>query len=209
MPAVPQIATTAALDLNAVPADFDLTGTQTITSIALAEGEVRSGRAAGSFTINTGGPIVAVKPNDRLFFRGEAGGAARYWVFSAQVQGTQPWLPELRFNGGNTGLTHVTQKGSFSQLGNMVFLNGNIQLSNRGSSTGYARIINLPVAPRPEANFWWCGTIGLTTVPAARCMLRGAPIELNFYKSDGTILMHTDFTNSSEMIFSVAYETLA
>ena len=54
------------------------------------------------------------------------------------------WTPAITFGGGNTGLTYQYQVGRYIKIGNMVHIKFGIRLSNRGSSTGGARVIGLP-----------------------------------------------------------------
>ena len=54
------------------------------------------------------------------------------------------WTPGITFGGGNTGLTYQYQVGRYIKIGNMVHIKFGIRLSNRGSSTGGARVTGLP-----------------------------------------------------------------
>jgi hypothetical protein len=49
------------------------------------------------------------------------------------------WTPQLLFNGSSTGITYVVPPtATYNQFGNIVFINGSIQLSNIGSFAGDA-----------------------------------------------------------------------
>jgi len=54
------------------------------------------------------------------------------------------YVPVLSFGGGTTGITYGIQTGNYFQIGNLVFVNIQITLTNKGSSTGLASI-TLPV----------------------------------------------------------------
>lgn len=58
------------------------------------------------------------------------------------------WTPLVTFGGGNTGLTYAIQTGTYEKLvsrtGTWVSINGTVQLSAKGSSTGTMLITNLP-----------------------------------------------------------------
>ncbi len=58
---------------------------------------------------------------------------------------TGSFTPILQFGGGTTGITYTTQIGEYTQIGNVVFYQLYILLSNKGSSTGNATIVGLPV----------------------------------------------------------------
>ena len=57
---------------------------------------------------------------------------------------TTAWIPAITFGGGNTGITYSIQSGSYNRIGNVVFYRFTINLSNKGSSTGAAKITGLP-----------------------------------------------------------------
>ena len=46
------------------------------------------------------------------------------------------WTPTLNFAGGTTGITYSTQTGIYVKVGQLVAVQCNITLSNKGSSTG-------------------------------------------------------------------------
>lgn len=54
------------------------------------------------------------------------------------------WTPGVSFGGGTTGITYTTQSGIYIKIGQLVFCSYTIVLSNKGSSTGTARITGLP-----------------------------------------------------------------
>ena len=56
------------------------------------------------------------------------------------------WTPAISFGGGTTGITYSSQYGKYTKTGNMVTVSGRIALTNKGSSSGTARITGLPYA---------------------------------------------------------------
>lgn len=54
------------------------------------------------------------------------------------------WIPTLSFAGASVGITYSTQIGNYTQIGNIVYYYFNVVLTNKGSSTGEARI-SLPI----------------------------------------------------------------
>jgi len=54
------------------------------------------------------------------------------------------FTPVLEFGGGTTGIVYVVQQGSYTRIGNMVFANIAIHISNQGSSVGNATITGFP-----------------------------------------------------------------
>lgn len=194
------------LDLDAISnVEFDLSASAPITSIQLADGEMRSGRAAGPLVISVSGKTVEAEEDDRLLFRGEANGAVRFWVFSAQSTGGQPWEPELRFGGSGAGILYSARDGSATRQGNLAFVCGTISLSSKGAAPGTAEIVNLPWPAKVKTGFWWSGAIGFTTTPASGCLVRQNTAKVLFYNG-GAVLSAADFANNSELYFSVWYE---
>jgi hypothetical protein len=58
------------------------------------------------------------------------------------------WTPSVTFSGNAVGLTYSTgrQLGRYTKIGNRVYVNLNVELSNKGSSTGDLKIEGLPFA---------------------------------------------------------------
>jgi hypothetical protein len=55
------------------------------------------------------------------------------------------WTPGVSFGNGTTGITYnASTNGFYRKVGSLVMLTGYIQLTNKGSSTGTARITGLP-----------------------------------------------------------------
>lgn len=54
------------------------------------------------------------------------------------------FTPVLKFDGVDTGITYVTQSGTFTRIGDLVFINIHLHLSSKGSATGDATIVGLP-----------------------------------------------------------------
>lgn len=54
------------------------------------------------------------------------------------------FTPALTFGGGSTGIAYSSRFGNYHRFGNVVFFKLGIFLSNKGSSTGQAKITSLP-----------------------------------------------------------------
>ena len=57
------------------------------------------------------------------------------------------FTPILRFGGASTGMIFATQLGSFTRIGNIVFMRLRVTLSAKGTAIGVATITGLPYAP--------------------------------------------------------------
>lgn len=118
------------------------------------------------------------------------------------------WTPALAFGAGSTGIVYTAQTGSYAQLGNVVFVQGRIALSSKGTSTGTATV-SLPVAAdgfnplsiARELNF-----TGLTG--ALRIYGTGASIFFRQTSATGAAssnLTDTSFTDTTDLSFSGVY----
>ena len=54
------------------------------------------------------------------------------------------WTPVVTFGGGSTGLTYTARDGEYTRIGRQVTITFMINLSDKGSSTGYATVTGLP-----------------------------------------------------------------
>jgi hypothetical protein len=54
------------------------------------------------------------------------------------------WTPTVQFGGASTGITYSTQVGYYTKVGNRFLVDAIVQLSNKGSATGAARVAGLP-----------------------------------------------------------------
>ena len=66
-------------------------------------------------------------------------------AFDWYEEGT--FTPILRFGGASTGMIFATQLGTFTRMGNTVFVRLRVALSNKGTAVGVATIAGLPYAP--------------------------------------------------------------
>lgn len=81
--------------------------------------------------------------------------------FSAGV--IQSFTPQLQFGGNNVGMVQdpVNTFGAFVQFGKLVYVYGQVVLTNNGSSTGKARVISSST-PLPTASLSFPSTISMT-----------------------------------------------
>jgi len=54
------------------------------------------------------------------------------------------WTPSFYFGGATVGVTYSVQSGIYVKVGRKVTLTGNVTLTDKGSSSGYAEIRDLP-----------------------------------------------------------------
>jgi hypothetical protein len=54
------------------------------------------------------------------------------------------WTPSLEFGGASTDITYASRTGKYTKIGNIVYIDTSIGLSNKGSATGQVRVTGLP-----------------------------------------------------------------
>lgn len=118
----------------------------------------------------------------------------------------------ISFGGGSTGITYTNKQGSYTKIGNRVLVSGQIILSNKGSSTGNARITGLPFTVANNANAYSAAALSLTNitfadVPSGYGELNATTIALVETTNAGTVtnLTDADFANNSSIIVSLCY----
>ena len=122
------------------------------------------------------------------------------------VAGT--WTPSLNFGGNAVGMTTDGLQGSYVKIGAMVFLNGWIRLTAKGSSTGDARVAGLPFT---HGGYYQVGSLqlagGTTFVGYPQISANGTFLPLRQTSEAGVWTQMTDanFSNTSQIIFSIAY----
>ena len=128
------------------------------------------------------------------------------------------WTPAYSFGNGTTGITYSTQSGGYIKVGAQVTIWAHILLSNKGSSTGQARITGLPftnvnAAGRSEGatavfNYWQ--NFATATSPLGYVQNNTTQIILTNYAaatSVGTVSDAT-FNNNSAVYFNCTYSTV-
>lgn len=136
------------------------------------------------------------------------------WESIGVIYGT--WSPNIAFASGSIGVTYSVQTGTYAKIGRQVVAQGSITLSASGSSTGVAEINNLPFA---SANTTSVGgvilsqaanLVGLTGTPSGRIDSNDTSFSLFQWGATGTTALDdTNFSNTSQLVFTVVYLTEA
>jgi hypothetical protein len=122
------------------------------------------------------------------------------------------WTPTITFGAGSTGITYSLNEGFYTKIGTQVFLTGVIQLSSKGSATGYADIRGLPFTVQNAS-----GAVSVASMRFVNISFSGAfegfaatnttLVSLSQISTAGTVADLTDvnFSNNSSITFSVNY----
>jgi hypothetical protein len=166
-------------------------------------GTVTATAFAGPLTGNVTATSVAT---DGIVFPATQVASANANTLDDYEEGT--WTPTLNFGGNSVGLTYSTQDGIYTKIGRLVYITGRFYLSDKGSSTGIARVSGLPFTcngGNVEGVFvsYAINMSGLTSTPTG---LVGSEITLLQAGPTGsTTLLDTNFTNTSQIRFSGVY----
>jgi hypothetical protein len=123
------------------------------------------------------------------------------------------WDPSPTFGGGNTGITGG-QFSTYQRIGNRVYIDTQITLTSKGSSTGVAEIYGLPFGSwgnLPPFTITWfnmtstlvnvTGQLGLGTLGFTAILLYG----LTAAGASLVALTDADFADTSELHISGFY----
>jgi len=131
-------------------------------------------------------------------------------LFNDYEEGT--WTPTLTFGGASTGITYTGNYGFYTKIGGQVFITGYIELSSKGSATGYADIKSLPFTVQNTngntgAASLFFFNISFTNVFQGRPPLSTTQIALTQITLLGAVsdITDTNFSNNSAIIFSANY----
>lgn len=124
------------------------------------------------------------------------------------------WTPAMKFGGASVSLTYSSQAGTYTKIGQRVFISSYMAMSAKGSSTGNATVSGLPFAVTGTAGSRGIANIRLVTVTYTgmytATLDQGAVVaSLEQIVEAGTLsnLTHTNFANTSEIIMSGQYPT--
>ena len=124
------------------------------------------------------------------------------------------FTPGISFGGATTGITYAAgfTNGRYTRIGNRVFVQGSVILSNKGSATGTAAITGLPFTSLNAIDAYPAVALSLRNVTFANqfqglVIANSTRIELYEITEAGAVtdITNADFANSSELQFSASY----
>lgn len=124
------------------------------------------------------------------------------------------FTPGLTFGGAAAGMTFTQQWGRWQRLSNnLIRVQGYISLSAKGSSTGDARVSNLPVISEATAFNFHPAIVRLQTMSSISGNIQAfvasgsTTIDLEHLGTGTAVpLTHANFNNTSSVFFQVWYE---
>ena len=122
------------------------------------------------------------------------------------------WTMGVSFGGASVGVTYSINTGTYTKIGRQVTLNGYLQLTSKGSSTGNAAITGLPFTiPNLNQSFsaasLWFAAIQFTNQFQGYGLPNTTTIDLREITILGieSSLTNAEFANDSRIIFSLTY----
>jgi hypothetical protein len=122
------------------------------------------------------------------------------------------WTMGVSFGGASVGATFSNNTGTYTKIGRQVTLNGYLQLTSKGSSTGVAVITGLPFTiPNTTGNYsapsLWCRNITFANQYVGLGEINTNSIALVEITEAGaeTALTNADFADNSAAILSFTY----
>lgn len=98
--------------------------------------------------------LTSVATDDWLVVNDVSAGSDKKITQSDLMGGSGTWTPDLTFGGASTGITYSSRSGQYARAGGLVFVQGVIILTSKGSATGNASIGNLPFTSAASGLSW-------------------------------------------------------
>jgi hypothetical protein len=124
------------------------------------------------------------------------------------------FVPAITFGGASTGVTYTARFGRYIKIGTLVYVNIALNLTDKGSSTGDAKVTGLPFTQSsvgvnfPNLNFRSVAGITFTNCLYATANDGATDIQLMDDNGSGTQtnLTNSDFTTGAEFNITGVYE---
>ena len=195
---------------NAFAKVQSLTGGTAGLKLQAAAGESIIYAGAGGLRALTfhpaGSEVVRINSNG-LSFNGDTAAAN---ALDDYEEGT--WTPAITFGGSAVGVTYAFSGGRYTKIGRQVTVNGLLQLSNKGTSTGNVSILGLPFTIATGSDNYSAVSLRLDGVSFANAFMglgivNTTSIYIEEITEAGILsrLTHAEFTNASSIAFSLTY----
>jgi hypothetical protein len=150
---------------------------------------------------------IRIIPSGGITFNGDTAAAN---ALDDYEEGT--WTIGIAFGGAATGVTYSQNLGAYTKIGRKVTVTGFLQLSNKGSSSGAAKITGLPFTNAAtlanlSAATLWINNITFANQFQAYVDQNNTNIDIFEITVLGslTTITNADFANNSEIMISATY----
>ena len=188
--------------INRIGSVLSTTGALTVTGTAATGALTVTGTASVSDNI-----IIATSGKGIDFSATTSGtGTMTSELLNDYEEGT--WTPTVQFGGASVGMTYDDQIASYVKIGSQVTVQVFIELTNKGTSTGDARIAGLPFTT--NGNYAAALDIGNISFADRISMLTpNGATTISFAETTNagsrTTLTNADFTNTSFVYVTLTY----
>jgi hypothetical protein len=206
----PAVAGSSVLSLPAVTDTVaGIAATQTLTNKTLTSPTLTT--PVASTTIGVGGATASAS-GAGITFPATQSASTNANTLDDYEEGT--WTPTVTFGGASVGITYNTTftGATYTKIGNRVCISGFLLLTNKGSSTGSARIANLPFTSESGNTKYLGATVGGSAFTFANqfwAFIDPNTNLINIHESTeagaSSSLTNSDFTNGTEFYFSATY----
>jgi hypothetical protein len=122
------------------------------------------------------------------------------------------WTMGISFGGASVGVTTSSNTGTYTKIGRKVTVNGIIVLTNKGTSTGVARVTGLPFVPNNSLSFYSSIAIRVSNVSSNGFIQGYVEVGLNTIRIESINLLGSrsdlfdnNFINTSDVMISFSY----
>ena len=171
--------------------------------------------STGDLTVSDGDLVIGTAGHG-IDFSAQSGAASGMTseLLDHYEEGT--WTPEISFGNTTTGQSYSAQNGRYTRVGNRCFVTCYVYFSNKGSSTGTARVGGLPFTIANINNFYQHGSVwinnwtGGNTVPTGYGELGTTTFRLERQQTSNSTGVsgadNTNFNNNTDLMLSLHYQ---
>jgi len=148
---------------------------------------------------------IELAGNGSIKFPGTQGASSDANSLDDYEEGT--WTPTITFGGAAVSVSYGSVVGHYTKVGRVVYISGFITLSDKGSSTGQAKVSGLPFSAGYYSGIGIAEFNNISYANNITGSLYSSDISLWEHTEAGTRTTITDgnFTDTSNMTFSATY----
>ena len=174
--------------------------------------------SGGDVTVNTGNLVIGTAGKGIDFSAAGNAGGMTSELLDDYEEGT--WTPSLTFGGNNTGVSYGSRSGSYIKIGTLCYVQGQLDLTSKGSSTGDAAFADLPFTvgdyvsgtSQEGSGFisWWSNGAQSDFAPTTFWISEGTTVATIYRTNNGTDIQtqtNSQWANNTAVRFFAQYRT--
>lgn len=163
--------------------------------------------ASGNLNIVNGNLVIGTAGKGIDFSADPSAAGMTSELLDDYEEGT--FTPTIAFGGSSTGITYngTFTSGSYTKIGNTVYVRGSFVLTNKGSATGDASIGGLPFTASGTPAAYIASWSAITYAGMITAYMSGTSVFLQQVSTAGvnSPITNTNFANTSESRFAFSY----